>query len=94
MRKCLLVLLVLLLSPPLASTEKTKKRGRHRRPRPTVTFVSPVECKGDQGKWRWKIKTEKDKPPEKRTQIVFILAISHNKVSPLFFPSQLDRVTL
>jgi hypothetical protein len=25
--------------------------------------VSPVECKGDQGKWRWKIKTEKGKPP-------------------------------
>jgi hypothetical protein len=25
--------------------------------------VSPVECKGDHGKWRWKVKTEKDRLP-------------------------------
>jgi hypothetical protein len=37
--------------------------ARLRKPLPTVTFVSPVECKGDHGKWRWKIKTEKDRPP-------------------------------
>src|SRR6516162_3026337 len=37
--------------------------GRSRKPRPTVTYVSPIECKGDHGKWRWKVKTEKDRPP-------------------------------
>src|SRR5690348_13328708 len=37
--------------------------GRSRKPRPTVTYESPVECKGDHGKWRWKVKTEKDRPP-------------------------------
>jgi hypothetical protein len=37
--------------------------GRSRKPRPTVTYVSPIECKGDHGKWRWKVKTEKDRAP-------------------------------
>jgi hypothetical protein len=23
----------------------------------------PVECKADHGKWRWKVKTDKDSPP-------------------------------
>jgi hypothetical protein len=62
MRKCLLVLLVLLIVAPLAVVQEKKKRKR-RKPRPTVTFVSPVQCKGDHGKWRWKVKTEKDRPP-------------------------------
>jgi hypothetical protein len=34
-----------------------------RKPRPTVTFVSPIETKGAHGKWRWKIKTDSDRPP-------------------------------
>jgi hypothetical protein len=53
--------LVLLIVGPTALPEKKKRR--HRKPRPTVTFVTRVECKGDHSKWRWKVKTEKDKPP-------------------------------
>jgi hypothetical protein len=54
-RITILVAAVLLLAATLPA--------RIRKALPTVTFVSPVECKGDHGKWRWKIKTEKDRPP-------------------------------
>jgi hypothetical protein len=47
------VVLLLVLAPAALS----------RKPRPAVTFVSPVECHADHGKWRWKVKTEKDRPP-------------------------------
>jgi hypothetical protein len=46
---------LLLAAAPLALPQRV---------RPTVTFVSPVECKGDHGKWRWKVKTEKARPPD------------------------------
>jgi hypothetical protein len=51
----LLTVAALLLSAPVLA--------RSRKPRPTVTYVSPIECKGDHGKWRWRVKTEKDRPP-------------------------------
>jgi hypothetical protein len=34
---------------------------RPRRPRSTVTDESPG--KGNHGKWRWKVKTDRDRPP-------------------------------
>jgi hypothetical protein len=54
MSKCLVPVLLLLAVVPSALCRK---------PRPTVTFVSPVECHGDHGKWRWKVKTQIDRPP-------------------------------
>jgi hypothetical protein len=41
---------------------RSRRSRRPRKPRPTVTFVSPVECRGDHDKWRWKVKTERDRP--------------------------------
>jgi hypothetical protein len=38
--------------------------GVSRRERPTVTYLSPTECQGDHGKWRWKVKTEKRHLPD------------------------------
>jgi hypothetical protein len=34
---------------------KPRRSRRPRKPRPTVTLVSPVECHGDHGNWRWKV---------------------------------------
>jgi hypothetical protein len=62
MRKYLLVLLVLLTAAPLALPKKKKTR-RRRKPLPTVTFLSPVECKKNHGEWRWDVKTDRDQPP-------------------------------
>jgi hypothetical protein len=55
MRKYLSAAVLLLAAAPLALPQRA---------RPTVTFVSPVECKGDHGKWRWKVKTERARPPD------------------------------
>ena len=44
MRKCLLVLLVLLIVAPVALPKK-KKKGKGHKHLLGVTFVSPVECK-------------------------------------------------
>src|SRR4051794_19911996 len=30
----------------------------------TVTYLSPNECKGNHGAWRWAAKTEEHKPPD------------------------------
>jgi hypothetical protein len=59
MRKCLLVLLIV---APVALPKK-KKTGKGHRHLPGVTFVSPVECKKNHGKWRWDVKTERANPP-------------------------------
>jgi len=37
--------------------------ARTRKPLPTVTFVSPTECKANHGVWRWKVKTDREAPP-------------------------------
>jgi hypothetical protein len=37
--------------------------ARTRTPLPTVTFVSPTECKGNHGVWRWKVKTDPETAP-------------------------------
>jgi hypothetical protein len=59
MRKSLLVLLVLLTAAPFALPKKKRKR----RKLPTVTFVSETKCKANHGVWRWKVKTDPDRPP-------------------------------
>jgi hypothetical protein len=61
MRKCLLVFLFVLIAAPVALPKK--KKSKRRKKLPTVTFVSPIECKNNHGKWRWDIKTERAKPP-------------------------------
>jgi hypothetical protein len=54
MRKYLFAVGLLLAASPL---------GLCQRERPTVTYVSPTECHGDHGKWRWHVKTEHARPP-------------------------------
>jgi hypothetical protein len=62
MHKCLLVVLALLLAAPVA-LPKQKKKGKGHKYLPGVTFVSPVECKKNHGKWRWDVKTDRANPP-------------------------------
>jgi hypothetical protein len=62
MRKCLLVLLVVLIVAPVALPKKKKKDKGHKHLL-GVTFVSPVECKNNHGKWRWDVKTDRANPP-------------------------------
>jgi hypothetical protein len=54
-------LLVLFTAAPLALPIKKTLKGR--KPLPTVTFASPIQCKGNHGKWRWDVKTDRSKPP-------------------------------
>lgn len=58
MRRLLLTALVLLAatSPSARAEDKPGKK--------TVTYLSPTECRGNHGAWRWDAKTIEHKPPD------------------------------